>query len=608
MYRIIVPVAIVVTFVLFIYGVEEKRTRADFVFANRGDVFTLDPQRMSWLTDMQVAYCVYEGVVGWNNQDFSVEPTGSDSFSISDDRQTYVFKLKRDARWSNGAKVTAYDYQYAWMRLLTPDTSSDYSSFFFVIRGATEFWDWRTAKLKNKAILTLGEVEEKFKNTVGIRVLDEYTIQVELEYPVPYFLDQLAMAVCSPVFRPSVEGWVLSEEEMEQVVSEGWYALDPPPLSARTWISVDKETGRISQQYFWARPETLVSNGPFMLKEWRYKRDMLLERNPYYHTPEVTQLDSIQAVTIPDANTAVLAFESGQLDWLSSVNVDYQSDMLKQKVLGERSNVHAFPTFGTDFFSFNCRPTLASGASNPLHSAAVRRAFVLATNRDAIVKYATRLHEPTVNSFVPPNSIRGYGNVDGLEFNPTRAKEELDSAGWIDRDGDGVLENEAGVPFQTIDLLYTTNTPRYKWMALELRDQWEKTLGVRVELRGTDNKFFSADLHSGNFMVARGRWYGDYGDPTTFLDVFRSNNGNNDRGFVDKEIDLALDRAAVERNSQKRLDMLRDIEEQLFTEEVPMVVICQLLQLYMYDPERVSGLTEHPRLVQQYWRVSVDKD
>lgn len=145
-------------------------------------------------------------------------------------------------------------------------------------------------------------------------------------------------------------------------------------------------------------------------------------------------------------------------------------------------------------------------------------------------------------------------------------------------------------------------------MALELRDQWEKTLGVRVELRGTDNKFFSADLHSGNFMVARGRWYGDYGDPTTFLDVFRSNNGNNDRGFVDKEIDLALDRAAVERNSQKRLDMLRDIEEQLFTEEVPMVVICQLLQLYMYDPERVSGLTEHPRLVQQYWRVSVDKD
>ena len=142
-------------------------------------------------------------------------------------------------------------------------------------------------------------------------------------------------------------------------------------------------------------------------------------------------------------------------------------------------------------------------------------------------------------------------------------------------------------------------------MSLALRDQWRKYLGVSVELRGTDNKFFSADLHSGNFMVARGRWYGDYGDPTTFLDVFHSNNGNNDRGFSDSEIDAALDRASLERDSEKRLAILRDIEERLFTEDVPILVICQLLQLYMYDPEKVSGLTSHPRLVQHYWRVSV---
>jgi oligopeptide transport system substrate-binding protein len=154
-------------------------------------------------------------------------------------------------------------------------------------------------------------------------------------------------------------------------------------------------------------------------------------------------------------------------------------------------------------------------------------------------------------------------------------------------------------------LLYTTNTPRYKWISLELRDQWRKVLGVRVELRGTDNKFFSADLHSGNFMIARGRWYGDYGDPTTFLDVFRSDNGNNDRGYVNHKIDAALDAANLERNTEKRMAMLRDVEEELFTKEVPMLVVCQLLQLYMYDPDRVSGLTSHPRLVQHLWRVKV---
>ena len=611
MYRVLVPVAIVVAAVLLVLGIEENKPRADFVFVNRGDVFTLDPQRMSWLTDMQVAYCLYEGVVRWNTSDFSIEPAAAKSFAISDDGLTYTFHLREDARWSNGARVTAYDFQYSWMRLLTPDTSSDYSSFFFVIQGAKEFWDWRTEQLKQKnkkKMYSLEEIEGVFKETVGIQVVDEYTLQLKLEHPVPYFLDQLALAVCSPVYKPAVEGWDLEDSKQESMVSDGWQNVDAPPMELRRWVEIDSENGRIKQKYFWARPRSLVSNGPFMLVEWRYKRDMWLARNPHYHSPEITTLDSIQAVTVSDANTAVLAFEGGQSDWLSSVNVDYQPDMLLEKRNGERTNIHAFPTFGTDFFSFNCRPTLNSGAANPFYESSVRRAFVLATDREAIVTHATRLNEPTVNSFVPPNSIEGYGEVSGLEFNPVVAKEEFASAGWIDRDGDGMVEDENGNPFPPIDLLYTTNTPRYKWMSLALRDQWRRHLGVSVELRGTDNKFFSADLHSGNFMVARGRWYGDYGDPTTFLDVFRSDNGNNDRGFSDPYIDAALDNAALEQDPVKRLAMLRTIEERLFTKDVPLLVVCQLLQLYMYDPERVSGLTSHPRLVQHYWRVTVQED
>jgi oligopeptide transport system substrate-binding protein len=332
---------------------------------------------------------------------------------------------------------------------------------------------------------------------------------------------------------------------------------------------------------------------------------MRLSRNPHYHDPTLTSIDSIQAITIADANTAVLAFETGQVDWLSSVNVDYQSDMLAEKKDGDRTNIHAFPTFGTDFFSFNCRPLLLNKSQNPFNNAAVRRAFVLATDRDAIVRYATRLQEPTVTSIVPPQSIVGYQTVDGLGFDPIRARVELASAGWVDKDGDGFVEDDVGNPFPVIDLLYTTNTPRYKWISLELRDQWRRVLGVRVELRGTDNKFFSTDLQSGNFMIARGRWYGDYGDPTTFLDIFRSDNGNNDRGYKNLEIDAALDAAASQRNPSKRMAMLHDVEQTLFTEELPMLVICQLLQLYMYDPEQVSGLTDHPRLVQHLFRINI---
>jgi oligopeptide transport system substrate-binding protein len=604
MLRILALVAILVALAVFVTGFSSQRERADFVFVNRGDVFTLDPQRMSWLNDMQIAYCLYEGVVRWNTVDFSLEAAAAESYDISEDKKTYTFRLRKDALWSNGAPVTAYDFQYAWMRLLTPDTSSDYSGFFFSIAGANEYWDWRVQQLTEQNVLTLGEIESKFRDTVRISTPSAYELVVELERPVPYFLDQLALAVCSPVFKPAVEGWDIGGEEYKSAIKHGWRGVAPPPIEKRKWITVDQDSGRIQQQYFWARPGTLVSNGPYILDDWRYKRDMWLLKNPLYHSQEKVGVESIQARTIVDPNTAVLTFENGEADWLNGVNVDYQADMLAEKERGERTNIHAIPTFGTDFFSFNCRDSLQSGDANPFHEAGIRRAFVLATDRQAIVEYATRLREPVVTSIVPPNSIVGYGSVQGLGFDPTTAREEFAKLGWIDRDGDGLVENEHGKNFPTVDLLYTTNTPRYKWISLALRDQWKKTLGVDVALRGTDNKFFSADLRSGNFMIARGRWYGDYGDPTTFLDIFHSENGNNDRGYANVDIDRAIVEAEQELDTEKRFEMLLAIEQKLFTEEVPMLVICQLLQLSMYEPSEVQGLTTHPRLVQHLWRVT----
>ena len=604
MYRLVATVVLLVVAVVSVTVLSPKKQRADFVFANRGDVFTLDPQRMSWLNDMQIAYCLYEGVVRWNTEDFSVEPAAAKEIHVSDDKKTYTFTLREDAKWSNGAPVTAHDFRYAWMRLLTPDTSSDYSGFFFSIQGAKEFWDWRTTQLESQTVHSLAEITNKFNATVRIDVPSDYELVVTLEVPVPYFLDQLALAVCSPVYKPVVEGWDKQSDAYVSALSSGWHTVDPPPESERKWISVDETTGRIQQQYFWARPETFVGNGPFVLQDWRYKRDMWLEKNPLYHSPHNTSLDSIQSVVIPDANTAVFAFENGEIDWLNGVNVEYQVDMLEEKAKGARTNIHATPTFGTDFFSFNCREKLNNGDVNPLHHASVRRAFVHGTNRREIVDQVTRLREPIVSSIVPPNSIDGYSTVVGLGFDAQKAKQELRESGWEDFDGDGYIEDAQGTPFPTIDLLYTTNTPRYKWIALALRDQWKKNLGVRVSLRGTDNKFFSADLRSGNFMVARGRWYGDYGDPTTFLDIFQTENGNNDRGYSNASIDTELTRAENELDPVERYAILRGVEEKLFTQEVPMLVVCQLLQISMYDPSSVAGLTTHPRLVQHLWKVT----
>jgi oligopeptide transport system substrate-binding protein len=274
---------------------------------------------------------------------------------------------------------------------------------------------------------------------------------------------------------------------------------------------------------------------------------------------------------------------------------------------GERRNIHVYPTFGTDYYSFNCRSTLQDGRDNPFHDARVRRAFVMAVDKQAIVNHATRLREPVATTFIPPGSIPGYTSPKGLAHDPAAARKELLDAGWVDRDGDGALESASGLPFPVIDLLYTTNTPRYKWISLMLKDQWERELGVQVELRGADTKFYKEDLRQGKFMIGRSRWYGDYGDPTTFLDLNRSTDGNNDRGFNSPRYDAMLDAASAQEDPATRMAMLSACEALLVEEELPILPICQLVQVYMFEPGTVSGLTTHPRLVQFLDQVKVSK-
>lgn len=626
---------------------DDSTSRADLVYVNRGDVFTLDPQRMSYLKDFRMAYALYEGLVRWDNTDFTIQPAASELPDISADRLTYTFHIKPEAKWSNGDPVTSHDFLYAWKRLLFPDTAADYSNLFFIIDGASEFWAWRNEQLAEfaqepsagRATQLWNLAQAHFERSVGIRALDDHTLEIRLRQPTAYFLDLVCFAPSSPVHRPSVEGWPESIASDPRYQERGWIGVELPSLDRCRWAGLNPESGRFEQKHQWARPGRLVSNGPYILAEWRFQRDMRLVKNPYFHTPEIVKSDSILALTIADTNTSTLAFATGRLDWLTDVNAEYQADMLQQKLAyeqryanelaemsikgrsmddmlgalpppeeGERRDIHIFPAFGTDFFSFNCRPFLTDGRSNPFSLPAVRRAFALCVNKQTIVEQVTRLNEPVVTTLIPPDSIPGYNNPAGLGYDPNRGRQELESIGWKDRNSDGLIENENGELFPIIDLLWTTNTSRYKWISLELKAQWEQALGVRVELRGVDTRFYKEDLKQGNFMIARGRWYGDYGDPTTFLNLCRSTDGNNDRGYENEYVDAMLDAAALELDPARRMKILEDCERFLFTEEMPLIPICQLVQVYMYEPGRVKGLTQHPRLVQYLWQIEVRKE
>ena len=145
--RLLAPFLLLVAALIITISLDRTPSEADLVFVNRGDVFTLDPQRQSYLQDFRMTYALYEGLVRWDNHDFTIEPAAAESWAVSENRQTWTFTLRPDARWSDGAAVTARDFAYSWMRLLLPETAADYSNLIFCIDGAEAFWHWRNDQL-----------------------------------------------------------------------------------------------------------------------------------------------------------------------------------------------------------------------------------------------------------------------------------------------------------------------------------------------------------------------------------------------------------------------------------------------------------------------------
>ena len=610
--RLFVPIILLVLALAAAVSLDRPLPPADLVIVDRSDVYTLDPQRMSYQHELRRARVIYETLVNIRAEDCEIVPGVAERWEISADGTTYTFRLRDNAKWSNGDPVTAEDFRRTWRRAILPDSAADYSALFFSIKGAKEFFDHRQRLLAGfaaaKAEGGAPDAQELWRDTlaafdemVALRAPDARTFVVELKAPLAYFLDLCAFPCFAPVHGPTVDAFV----------------------------SIDPTSGRMIQRHDWTKPGRIVVNGPYVPTVWRYKRDMRLELNPHYWNKDGVVARSIECRTIENPNTGVLSYESGAVDWLTDVGPEYKTEMLAERRAylerfkaeldaglalggrvddvvaslpeprsGERRNVRGFNAFGTDFFSFNCRPALPGDRANPFHDARVRRAFALAVDKQTLVDRVTRLGERVASTLVPHDSIPGYPRVDGLGYDPERARAELKAAGWEDRNGDGIVEDANGVKFPTVDILYSTSSPRYQNLALAMRDMWKRELRVAAECRGKDSKLYKEDLKKGNFMIARGGWYGDYGDPTTWLDLQLSDNGNNDRGYANPEFDRMLAEANAETDPARRLELLAECERWLFTVEVPMLPLCNYVSVYGYDPVETAGMTDHPRLEQ----------
>jgi oligopeptide transport system substrate-binding protein len=508
--------------------------KPDFVFINRGEIGTLDPNRMSWLQDIRVGYGLWEGLYTLDNKTLEAIPGTADRIDISPDQRIYTFHIRNTARWSNGDPVVAGDFVFAWRRMLREP--GDYTELLHCIAGAEAY----------EQAYAAGHGDDFTK--VGIEALNPATLRVTLVHPVAYFPDLCAF----PPFFP------LHEKSMAP------------------FAQTDATTGHITYDKRFTRPPNLVTNGPFRLAKWEFKRHLILEASDYYWDRKNVRSKRIEVLSADDPLWGYLRYEAGSVDWIADASGQIGAELYAR----HRKDLHVFPAFGTYFYALNCDPTLSDGLPNPFADARVRRAFSMAVDRQPIVQTITRLGEQVAYRYIPPGVFPRYQPPQGLGYDVAKAQALLAEAGY-----------PGGRGFPRVSILFN-NEFHHGDVAQLVRRQWLKNLGVDVKLEGLEVKIFRQRLHTKDYTIARASWFGDYNDPSTYTDKYLSTSGNNDSDWKNPQYDALCAQAAVEPDNDKRMKLFSQAEAILLHEQ-PIIPLYYYVNCYLYR-DNVKGLTLHP--------------
>ncbi|GMU21195.1 MAG: hypothetical protein AMXMBFR13_12880 [Phycisphaerae bacterium] len=648
--RVAVP-AILIAILLGAVSLSTQRAgpRAEFTFIHRASVHTLDPAQMSYSQDIRLAQALWEGLTRLHPRTTApIEGAARLPPEISSDGMRYVFTLRDEARWSNGDPVTAADFVRGWRRAIEPGTADVYAELVTdYIAGAREYVTWRTEQMEvlqfvrlledgspvsgaslarlvdrelaaplrdmlatalpqprppaeaafwvqaaerlaasgtdwrklGDALLDrhIAQMAERF-GAVGVRALGDHHLEVRLTRPAAYFLDLTAFPTYMPIHR-SIE--LLRER------------YDGRPLHRSGIWAVDSQWTK--PQYPRAGYPGLISNGPYRLADWAFKKHVLLEANPYYWAAAEVRAKSVKMLDIEYKNTAFMLYDQGHADLLADLDMDYTPELVELMRTGKRGDIHAIPAFGTYYYNINCRPFLPApyGMPNPLADARVRRALAMAIDKRLITEHVERLGNPVATTLVPRGQIPGYHSPEGLAHDPSRARRELADAGY-----------PAGAGLPVLEILFNTNAG-HDDTAQAIKRMWEQELGVQVRLVSKETKTFAEDKAMGRFMITRSGWFGDYRDPTTWLDLLHSNNGHNHGGFTDPQYDALLEEAWRETDAARRMELLTRAERYLVEEQMPDIPLYVYVMVYAWRPN-VTGIYPNPRIQFPLEYISVD--
>lgn len=432
---------------------------------------------------------------------------------ISEDGKTITFTLNPDAKWQDGTQVKASDFEYAWDLMFNVTTGSQYAATWApLIEGASEVLAAKTDADREKAMAKKGY---KADDEAG-------TFTVKLTNPYPYFVSLMSFYSFAPLNKDAFEA------------------------TGKTLADRVKTYGTDMDKF--------LGNGPYKFKEWVHEDKIVLEKNENYWNAENVKIEEITFRMLTDTNTMLNEFESGSIDMIGLTGE--QASKLKE----EGKNVQTFADGGVWYFLFNTQKA-------PYNNTKVRKALTMAVDVEGYISNVRKDSSQVAPTFTAPSVQDGeftksLGNLYPDRKNYTEAKKLLE---------EGLKEEGMSINDFKITLLGDEGDDALKMYAF-FQEEWQKNLGVKADINQVTFKQRVSDMSKGKFDIVFAGWSADYDDPMSYLEIVKSDNGNNNGKYNNPEFDELLNKANAEVDANKRLEYLKEAEK-IVAEECPIGVL-----------------------------------
>ena len=452
----------------------------------------------------------------------------------SEGNTVWTFKLRDNAKWSNGDPVTAHDFVYAWTRAADPATASPYA------------WYMEITEIVNAADIVAGNADPE---TLGVEALDDYTLKVTLNNPLPYFPAMTTHATLFPSHQATVEA----------------HGDD------------------------WTKPGNLVGNGAYVLASRSLGEGFTMVKNDMYWDAGNTIITEIKGVIVNDEDQALTRYEAGEYDLLEPLPAG-QFPRLRDERPDE---AHSVPRLCSYYYAVN----VSDSGPEALKDERVREALSYAIDRDVIVNQVLKGGQSPAYSFTHIATAGfeapeiDYGTWSQAERD-AKAKELIEAAR-----ADGVAVDDMG-----LDILYNTSES-HKQIATIISQMWKQKLGVNAGLENLEWKSYLETRSQQGFDVARAGWCADYNEASTFLDLMTTTHGSNDGKYSNAEVDQLMKASKTAANPQPNYTKV----EEILADEMGLIPIYHYANTFLLDAD-LKGFpyenAENNWYVKEFYRVA----